>query len=185
MKQNLRIKAIYEWLVRAKKIKNQKDLSIQTGIGQNTLSRIFKDRVEASEETFNKINDAFGGIFDVAFFRGSTSDMFVADDIPAVDKADNSDIQPISQSSLINAMLAAKDETIASLYGQITTKDEVIRAYRTMIQDKDALIESLKAQLQGMRDNYESQLPRITARSPRYRESEPSRHLGVAECGQE
>ena len=41
--------------------------------------------------------------------------------------------QPIDHSSLVNAALAAKDETIASLRDQIQTKDELIASLRQQI----------------------------------------------------
>ena len=41
--------------------------------------------------------------------------------------------QPIDHSSLVNAAIAAKDETIASLREQIQTKDELIASLRQQV----------------------------------------------------
>jgi hypothetical protein len=43
--------------------------------------------------------------------------------------------QPIDQSSLINALLAAKDETIESLKRELAAKDETIALQRSRIAD--------------------------------------------------
>jgi len=49
------------------------------------------------------------------------------------------------------ALLAAKDETIASLKRELTAKDETIAAKDAIIATKDALINTIQQQLSDMR----------------------------------
>ena len=58
----------------------------------------------------------------------------------------------VNQSSLINALIAAKDETIAAMQDQLAAKEEIIQA-------KDELIAALRAQLAAM--NYEKEIDKL------------------------
>jgi len=50
-------------------------------------------------------------------------------------------------SSIVNSIVAAKDETIEALNGKITAKDEAIEALKSNISAKDALIEDLNQKI--------------------------------------
>ena len=50
-------------------------------------------------------------------------------------------------SSVFNAALAAKDETIVSLKHELSTKDDIIQSLRDQLTTKDALIDEQKARL--------------------------------------
>jgi uncharacterized coiled-coil protein SlyX len=60
--------------------------------------------------------------------------------------------QSIDQSSLINAALAAKDETIAVLRDQLTAKDTVIQAKDELIANLRQQIATLQQQLHAAKD---------------------------------
>ena len=121
-----------DWLVAHQKVDGQKSLAKVLGISENTISRIMTGKVEPSDDTLRKLSEKFG--FNMAWLRGSDPNHMFPEDIPL------SDHHQVDQSSLINAALAAKDETIAALHEQIKAKDMVI-------QTKDELIESLRQQL--------------------------------------
>jgi transcriptional regulator with XRE-family HTH domain len=121
-----------DWLVAHQKVDGQKSLAKVLGISENTISRIMTSKVEPSDDTLRKLSEKFG--FNMAWLRGSDPSHMFPEDTPL------SDHHQVDQSSLINAALAAKDETIAALYEQIKAKDMVI-------QTKDELIESLRQQL--------------------------------------
>jgi hypothetical protein len=53
----------------------------------------------------------------------------------------------IDPSSAINAAIAAKDETIASLKRELRTKDDIIQALREQLATKDQLIAEQKTRL--------------------------------------
>lgn len=121
-----------DWLVAHQKVDGQKSLAKVLGISENTISRIMTGKVEPSDDTLRKLSEKFG--FNMAWLRGSDPSYMFPEDIPL------SDHHRVDQSSLINAALAAKDETIAALREQIKAKDIVI-------QTKDEIIESLRQQL--------------------------------------
>lgn len=121
-----------DWLVAHQKVDGQKSLAKVLGISENTISRIMTSKVEPSDDTLRKLSEKFG--FNMAWLRGSDPSHMFPEDTPFCDH------HQVDQSSLINAALAAKDETIAALYEQIKAKDMVI-------QTKDELIESLRQQL--------------------------------------
>ena len=121
-----------DWLVAHQKVDGQKSLAKVLGISENTISRIMTGKVEPSDDTLRKLSDKFG--FNMAWLRGSDPSHMFPEDIPL------SEHHQVDQSSLINAALAAKDETIAALREQIKAKDMVIHT-------KDELIESLRQQI--------------------------------------
>ena len=59
-------------------------------------------------------------------------------------QADNKNSQPIDQSSLVNAALAAKDQTIAQLELRISEKDKYIAMLEKRIADYEAAAEFIK-----------------------------------------
>lgn len=72
---------VLDWLVKNKGVDGQKGLSQITGISQNTVSRIMTGKVEPSDDTLRKLNDAFGGIFNMNYLRGISTVMFIEDEI--------------------------------------------------------------------------------------------------------
>jgi transcriptional regulator with XRE-family HTH domain len=136
---------VLDWLVKNKGVDGQKGLSQITGISQNTVSRIMTGKVEPSDDTLRKLNDAFGGIFNMNYLRGISTVMFIEDEMYYAQHPDEHPLyekkEPAAQipdmSSVFNAALAAKDETIttlkdmiASLKSQIADKDELLEHYR-------------------------------------------------------
>mgnify|MGYP002513174718 CR=1 FL=1 len=72
---------VLDWLVKNKGVDGQKGLSQITGISQNTVSRIMTGKVEPSDDTLRKLNDAFGGIFNMNYLRGISTVMFIEDEM--------------------------------------------------------------------------------------------------------
>ena len=70
---------VLDYLIKEKKVQNQKDLSIKTGITQTTISRIMKGKVEPEDDTLRKLNNAFGNIFDMDYLRGKSTIALVED----------------------------------------------------------------------------------------------------------
>ena len=131
---------VLDWLIQNDKVEDQKDLALKTGISQNTVSRIMTGKVEPSDDTLRKLNATFGNIFNMQYLRGESIVMLIED--VAYYKSHPGELNKlingegnnkIDQSSLVNAALAAKDETIAALREQIQAKDELIAALRQQI----------------------------------------------------
>ncbi len=118
--------AAFDYLKREKGIKTQKRLAKLMGVSEDTITRILKDRTEVTEDIITKLQTASGCIFNLQWLRGEESLPMLADDVVE-------EKQQLDQSSLINAALAAKDETIAALREQIEAKDELIAALRQQL----------------------------------------------------
>ena len=118
--------AAFDYLKREKGIKTQKRLAELMGVSEDTITRILKDRTEVTEDIITKLQTASGCIFNLQWLRGEESSPMLADDVVE-------EKPQLDQSSLINAALAAKDETIAALREQIAAKDELIAALRQQL----------------------------------------------------
>ena len=132
--------AAFDYLKREKGIKTQKRLAELMGVSEDTITRILKDRCEVTEDIITKLQTASGCIFNLQWLRGEDpihmlvkdlNDGLVAHFLPPEGEERNT---PIDHSSLVNAALAAKDETIAALREQIQAKDELIAVLRQQIQ---------------------------------------------------
>ena len=139
-----------DYLFSEKFVTSQKDLSSKIGITPASFSRIKSGLMGVSDETIRRMNEAFGNIFDMRYFRGQ-SDHFLLE--PPKKPAEppqeriNNDQQPIDHSSLINAMLAAKDETIAELRARIADKDSQLADKDNIIADKESIITSQQSRI--------------------------------------
>ena len=82
-----------------------------------------------TDKLFTNICDAYPGVFDLNYLlTGEGSLLTIEEEVHNEDHERLYNPQSVDQSSLINAALAAKDETIAVLRDQITAKDTVIQA---------------------------------------------------------
>lgn len=150
---------VLDWLIQNNKVEDQKDLALKTGISQNTVSRIMTGKVEPSDDTLRKLNATFGNIFNMQYLRGESIVMLIED--VAYYKSHPGELNKlingegdnkIDQSSLVNAALAAKDETITALRDQITAKDTVIQAKDELIANLRQQIAALQQQLHAAND---------------------------------
>ena len=151
---------VLDWLIQNNKVEDQKDLALKTGISQNTVSRIMTGKVEPSDDTLRKLNATFGNIFNMQYLRGESIVMLIED--VAYYKSHPSELNKlingdgdnkIDQSSLVNAALAAKDETIAALRDQLTAKDTVIQAKDELIANLRQQIATLQQQLHAAKED--------------------------------
>lgn len=183
-----------DYLFREKLVKNQRDFAQKIGITDASYTRIKTGKRNVSDETLRRMNEAFGDIFDMRYFR-SQSDHYLLE--PAEKPTEQplervrQDPQPIDHSSLINAMLAAKDETIAELRARIADKDSqladkeaLILSQQSQLADKEAIIISQQSQLADKESlilSQQSLIAELRAKlSPRY-DISPSNSMLVAE----
>lgn len=126
-------------------IRNQKDLAKRLNTTETTITRNKRGNVKhLDEETLHRFSLAFGDVINIAYLRGESNIMLVAD--LQQGKKTEMDVNPCKKRcqenchSLIRATLAAKDDAIMVLKDEISVKDDVIAA-------KDALISSLQEQI--------------------------------------
>ena len=60
----------FEYLVKEKKVRSQKQLAEKIGVSQNTITRIKKHEVEVSDDTIRALVNSFEGLFNMEYFRG-------------------------------------------------------------------------------------------------------------------
>lgn len=152
--RNINFAAAFHELKQRKIVSNQTELAKLMEVSGDTITNIMHYYNEVSEDTISKLQKAAGGIFNIHFLRGESDVMF------AQDAGDPAPAQ-IDQSSLMNAAIAAKDETITTLKREIKNnkeaeeqkllaKDETIAALREQLKTKEALIKSLQQQVENL-----------------------------------
>ena len=89
-----------------------------------------------TDKLFDSICKAFPGVFDLDYLlTGKGSLLTIEEEVHNEDLEKLYNPQPIDQSSLVNALLAAKDETIASLRRELDAKNETITLQRSRIAE--------------------------------------------------
>lgn len=163
--------AAFDYLKRNTDIKTQKELARRMGVTETTITRILRDYVDVTEDIITKLQTASGCIFNLQWLRGEDPIHMLAEDVNN-DMAANS-LPPegsrIYQSSLVNALLAAKDQLI----------EELQNKYKTMEREKDARIAELN-QLAEERLHRIAELRRVID-SHNISMSDYPFHMGVAE----
>ena len=147
--------AALDYLKRNTDIKTQKELARRMGVTETTITRILKDYTEVTEDIITKLQTASGCIFNLQWLRGEDSEHMLAVDVVETPK----ESQPvIDQSSMVNAIIAAKDETIATLQARIVDLERTIADKDTIIKDREARIVTLEHKLSAYTtsdlDNY-------------------------------
>lgn len=120
-------------------IETQKELALLMGVSEDTISRILKGG-SVSESTITKFHAATNGLFNLKWLRGQSDVMLSAEAIAAA----------VPDTSTA-ALLAAKEEIIASLKRELAAKDDVIAAKDGIISTKDKLIDTLQQQNDDLR----------------------------------
>jgi len=128
-------------LKRTQGVRTQEQLAEKMGVSAETVSRIIKARTDVTEDAISRLQTASGCIFNLQWLRGESDVMLVAD-IKKNDGHATEATSPSSpdMSSMINSIIAAKDDAIASLKRELTAKDETIAAKNETIATKDAAI---------------------------------------------
>lgn len=86
-----------------------------------------------------RFSRAFDGVFSTEWLISGVGEMLASNELKP-EPVKESPAPAIDNGSILNALLAAKDETISAMQDQIAAKEEIIQA-------KDALIDSLQKQL--------------------------------------
>ena len=129
-----------------KGIKYQKDLAAIIGVSEDTITRIMRDQTEVTDDFLCKFNEAFDNVFNYQWLRGEEGEPMLA-----ASKKEKSSESNIDFSSVMNALLAKSDETIASLKRELDTKDEIIQSKDDRIADLTKLAEERLARIAELR----------------------------------
>jgi len=154
--------AIDELRRREGKKLSQKEIAERIGVTEDTISRIMRLHNQVTEDIITRLQTASGCIFNLQWLRGE-SDVMLAADADKAPVANNlHESTHIDQGSLMNATIAAQQTSIESLKREVAkteesakrelaAKEETISALRGQLATKDALIESLRQQVDDLR----------------------------------
>lgn len=150
--------AAFDELKRNHGITSQLELARRMGTNKDTITNILHYRTPVTEDIITKLQTASGCIFNLQWLRGESNVMFAVD----VKKMTGDTAEEVSQlspdmSSLINAIIAAKDDAITSLKRELASKDETISTKDALINTLQQQVSDLRAQLaiqKGLSDGY-------------------------------
>lgn len=133
--------AAYDHLKRTQGVRTQEQLAEKMGVSPETVSRIIRAHTDVTEDAISRLQTASGCVFNLQWLRGE-SDVMLAADIKKNDGHATEATLPSSpdMSSMINSIIAAKDDAITSLKREVASKDETIAAKDETIKAKDAAI---------------------------------------------
>jgi hypothetical protein len=146
-----RLKEVYEHLRKFYGIHTQSDFANALRKSRNAITLALNgDEKYLTDKLFTTICEAYKGVFNLNYLLTGQGDLLTVEE-----DAHNDAIQEtfgmIDQSSMVNALIASKDETIASLRRELDAKNETIALQRSRIAD---LERQLAAARMSDIDNY-------------------------------
>lgn len=163
---------------------SQGELAKKIGISDSALSRIMNDKKFVGDDTLRKMNEAFGGIFNMAYFRGEDPQCMLMEDLayykqhpeerivfekpnddnPSLLESAKAvpDSSSVDTSSVINAAIAA--------YVELTNRLKQEMADR--LADKDTIIAEKQARIATLEQTITDKEAIIRARDARILELE-------------
>ena len=132
-----RLKEVYNHLRNHFGVHTQIDFAEAIRITRPALSSAMNgNEAYLTKNLFQKICAAYPNVFNLDYLlTGNGSLLTTEEEVHNEDLEKLYNPQPIDQSSLVNALLAAKDETIESLKRELAAKDETIALQRSRIAD--------------------------------------------------
>ena len=130
-----RLIEVYEHLRKYYGIHTKTGFAEALHYGRTSMSAALNgDEKYLTDSLFKNICEAFKGVFDLNYLLTGEGDLLTVEE-----DARNETMQDISgmidHSSMVNALIAAKDETIASLHRELDAKNETITLQRSRIAD--------------------------------------------------
>jgi hypothetical protein len=146
-----RLDEVYKHLFAHFGITSQKHLAEVLKVQRTGLSSAFNGNVaNLTDNLFKKICAAFPGVFNLNYLLTGEGDLLTVEEDARYDTMQDFSGM-IDQSSMMNALIAAKDETIASLQRELDSKNETITLQRSRIAE---LERQLAAARMSDIDNY-------------------------------
>lgn len=132
--------AALDEMKRRKIVKTQKELAKLMEVSEDTITRILKDRTEVTEDIITKLQTASGCIFNLQWLRGEDAFHMLAIDVNKEKENYIGGELHLDISSVINTIIAAKDETIATKEKLIASQAETIAVLKSRISDLERQI---------------------------------------------
>ena len=182
--KNQLFKVAVDYIYKEHLADSQGELAKKIGISDSALSRIMNDKKFVGDDTLRKMNEAFGGIFNMAYFRGEDPHCMLIEDLlyykqhpeeRLVFEKQNDDKQALPESenavpayssvdpsSAINAAIAA--------YAELTNRLKQEMSDR--LADKDTIIAEKQARIVALEQTVADKDSIIRARDARILELE-------------
>lgn len=160
-----------DYLFKEKKVGSQKELAEKIGITEQSLSRVMNGGRTVSDKTLRLMNESFGGIFNMAYFRGEDPQCMLMKDLvyykqhpeerlvfekpqeptqPLPD--DNTYMMSKVYESFVKPIEAAHDKHVASLEHYIATLE---KDKEELLKDKESMNRRIR-ELESRLNQYES-----------------------------
>ncbi len=157
--KNELFKVAIDYIYKEHLVGSQGELAEKIGISASALSRIMNDKKFVGDDTLRKMNEAFGGIFNMAYFRGEDPHCMLMEDLIYYKQhpeerlvfektqANSTQIPTTSDLSIliekaVEKATAYADKTIATLEKQIADKDQQIASLRSRVRELEMFINS-------------------------------------------
>lgn len=138
-----RLIEVYEYLRKHFDIHTKTGFAEALGYGRTSLSAAMNGKTDyLTDSLFQSICNRWDGVFNLDYLLTGKGDLLLTDaKVPAIQQKAVSnlpDSRNESNSNLVNVLLAAKDETIASLRQQIEEQKEMIAFLKQRVSDLSA-----------------------------------------------
>ena len=132
-----RLHEVFEHLRKFFGIHTQTDFAVALKYSRVYISSALNgNEKNLTDKLFEKICEAYPGVFDLNYLlTGDGQLLTIEEEFKDKDIENLYKPQPIDNSSLVNAVIAAKDETIDSLKRELAAKNETIALQRSRIAD--------------------------------------------------
>lgn len=144
MEKAQRLNEVYKYIFAHFDIRSQKDFADFLHVQRTGLSAAMNgSKANLTKNLFTKICAAFPGVFNLDYLLTGNGELLLDHQEPRQQTS-----EPIDHSSLVNALLASKDETIASHQRTIAALEQQISTDQQLITSLRQQIEYLKTRTQ-------------------------------------
>ena len=157
-----------DYLFKEKKVGSQKELAEKIGITEQSLSRVMNGGRTVSDKTLRLMNESFGGIFNMAYFRGEDPQCMLMKDLVyykqhpeerLVFEKPQEPTQPLPDDNTF--MMSKVYESLvkpieASHVHQVATLEHQVSLLEQQLADKNHQIASLEKDKEELRLDKES-----------------------------
>lgn len=161
--KNQLFKVAVDYIYKEHLASGQGELAKKIGISESALSRIMNDKKFVGDDTLRKMNEAFGGIFNMAYFRGEDPQCMLMEDLLyyqqhpekrlVFEKKPQEPTQPLPNDnalmmskvyeSLVKPIEAAHAQQVATLEHQVSLLEQQLtdknRQIASLEKDKEEL----------------------------------------------
>lgn len=163
--KNELFKVAVDYIYKEHLVGSQGELAEKIGISASALSRIMSNKKFVGDDTLRKMNEAFGNIFNMAYFRGEDPHCMLMEDLiyykqhpeerlvfdkSHVSTTPTTPTEPAPQAidytflieKAVEKATAYADKTIATLEKQVADKDKQIADLRSRVRELEMFINS-------------------------------------------